>query len=284
VRVCRPTMLLLLQPTLAVFALAVSSHLVRAPPPAMLLGADGLPMKKGGAAGAAPATSGGSGLLGKEAKPEENPMQPTASGRLPTDDITRTLASTAIPDDLADFDPNFDPLAVERPAHDLAAASGRGDEVVWGAKAAESAADLDAWSAHMKAAGITRMLGLFTAEDAAARSAAGTAEGYYSELIASGPFDAAHVGLLDPRAEGAREAVLTVLRDAQASREKICVHCADGNALTSIVLADWLLTDYITGENYEEACHALAMRKRLAGVERRAEAEVLEKWIVEGNR
>lgn len=43
-----------------------------------------------------------------------------------------------------------------------------------------------------------------------------------------------------------------------------------------------LLTDYIGGENYEEACHALAIRKRLAGVERIADAEELERWVTEG--
>ena len=67
-------------------------------------------------------------------------------------------------------------------------------------EAASSSEELSAWAAHMTDAGVTRVLGLFSAEDAAARSAAGTAEGYFNELAASGPFDAAHVGLLDPRA------------------------------------------------------------------------------------
>ena len=57
--------------------------------------------------------------------------------------------------------------------------------------------------------------------------------------------------------------------------------CAEPEEL--LVLADWLLTDYIGGENYLEACHALAMRKRLAGVERRVEDHVLEQWIREGH-
>ena len=33
---------------------------------------------------------------------------------------------------------------------------------------------------------------------------------------------------------------LRCLRDAQDSKQKLCVHCADGNALTSVVMADWL--------------------------------------------
>ena len=90
--------------------------------------------------------------------------------------------------------------------------------------------------------------------------------------------------LLEAHADaGAREAVLGLMRGAQDTNEPLCIHCADGHALTSIPLADWLLTDYIGGDNYEEACHALASRKRLAGVERQAEASMLEKWIVEGH-
>ena len=102
-------------------------------------------------------------------------------------------------------------------------------------------------------------------------------------LPSTGPFDANCVGLVDPRSPGAREAVLRVMREAQSTRgERLCVHCADGHSLTSIVLADWLLTDYIGGENYEEAAAALAARKRLAGVERVADVAALEQWIVEG--
>ena len=43
------------------------------------------------------------------------------------------------------------------------------------------------------------------------------------------------------------------------------------------------LSDYIGGENYEEACDALSSRKRLTGVERRADPEALEAWMVEGH-
>ena len=150
-----------LLPALASTALLTASAVVRAPSPAMLLGADGMPMKKAaGAAAAASAQSGGgaaSGLLSSEgtAAPEIPSEFVTASGRSPFDDITKTLASTEIPVDLANFDPTFDPLAVERPTFDLAAASGRPDEAVWGAVAAESAAHLAEWSAHMKEAGIS---------------------------------------------------------------------------------------------------------------------------------
>ena len=61
---------------------------------------------------------------------------------------------------------------------------------------------------------------------------------------------------------GARDAVWGVLKAAQESKENVCVHCVHGNALTAVVLADWLLTDYIGGDNYEEVrertCHSRA--------------------------
>ena len=105
--------------------------------------------------------------------------------------------------------------------------------------------------------------------------------GYFADLQGAG-FEAANIGLLDPRADGARDATLTMLKAAVEAREKLVVCCADGHKLTSVVLADWLLTDYIGGENYDEACHALAMRKRLAGVQRNAAPEDLERWMTTG--
>ena len=35
------------------------------------------------------------------------------------------------------------------------------------------------------------------------------------------------------------------MRATQEARETLVVHCADGNELTSIVMADWILTDYV---------------------------------------
>jgi hypothetical protein len=184
----RSTLLVLLSALEVASALAARAF-VRAPPPAMLLGADGLPMKKG----AATAPSGGG----------EGQLEGGLAAFDREGDAAKVLGTFSMPDDLSDFDPTVDPLAVKRPEYDLAAASGRPDEAVWGAVATESAAELGEWAAHMKAAGVTRMLGLFTADDAAARSGAATAEAYFADLVAAGPFDAASVGLLDPRAEGA---------------------------------------------------------------------------------
>ena len=47
-------------------------------------------------------------------------------------------------------------------------------------------------------------------------------------------------------------------------------------------MADWLLTDYIGGDNVEEACDLLAARKRLSGVGRKTSPEMLERWIQQG--
>ena len=112
--------------------------------------------------------------------------------------------------------------------------------------------------------------------------AAPLSTGFFADLQGAG-FDASNIGLLDPRADGARDATLTMLNAAVSAREQLVVCCADGHKLTSVVLADWLLTDYIGGENYDEACHALAMRKRLAGVERVVEPQTLEGWITQGH-
>jgi len=195
---------------------------------------------------------------------------------------TGKFSREELPPDLADFDPTFDPLAAPRPKYDLAAASGRDNERVWGARAPESAAELDKWSAHLQAAGITRVLGLFSEAEAAARSPDGTAAGYMGALVEAG-FDPSHVGLLDPRVPGSRDIVYGLMRDATAGDENICIHCADGNRLTAVPMADWLLTDYIGGNNYLEASDFLRARKRLAGVGRVVEPARLEKWITEGH-
>ena len=248
----------------------------RLPPACMLLGADGLPMKKAGDASSTAAPS------AEDKKAAALAMDAAADA---IKGSSGGLSSIEMPEDLKDFDPTFDPLAAKAPKYDFCAASGRPDEPVWGAMAAGEPGELGEWAKHMKSGGMTRVLGLFTAEDAGARSTAGTPEGYFQELVAAGPFEEANVGLIDPRSVGARDAVLNVLRQTQEAREKICIHCADGHKLTAIVLSDWLLTDYIGGgsENMEEARDLLAARKRLAGVGRFADLEELERWVADGH-
>jgi len=76
--------------------------------------------------------------------------------------------------------------------------------------------------------------------------------------------------------------VLAALREAKAARERVCVHCADGTSKTGVVMADWLLSDYIGGDNIVEATDALRARKRLGGVERAVDPEVVASYIVTG--
>lgn len=193
----------------------------RCAPPAMLLGADGLPMKKDGAAAAPPPQGAPAQGVRSSASPLLDQLPSRGEGGEDTSGGLEAMAARGeVPEDLKDFDPSFDPLAAKRPKYDLAAASGRPNEAVWGAIAAESAAELSEWASHVKqTSGATRMLGLFTAEEAAARSAAGTAEGYFAELCAAGPFEQDRVGLVDPRAPGARRKPTRMAR----RRTRACV-------------------------------------------------------------
>jgi len=189
-------------------------------------------------------------------------------------------------------DDYVDPLEKPRPKYDLCAASGKPDEVCVGAIAPESAAALGEWITHMTGGGenkpncpsiklqpLARTLALMSDEEAATRSPDGTPAGYDEALRAAGFTDVKRVDLQAP---GSRAVVLDALRAAKAARERTCVHCADGTTLTSVVMCDWLLTDYIGGDNTEEAAHALAIRRRLGGVERLADPEIIAKFIVNG--
>ena len=187
-----------------------------------------------------------------------------------------------LPADLADFDPTFDPLAAKRPKYDLTACSGRPNEVVYGAVAPASPEAVAEWARHLQDAGIERLLGLFPAEALARVSPDGKPQGYVAALAAAG-FDASRVGLMDPHTPGARDAALELVRQAVETEERICVHCHDGNEYTAVLLADWVLTDYIGGANCLEACSALAARKRLSGVGRIADADVLERFRDQGH-
>ena len=73
-----------------------------------------------------------------------------------------------MPEDLKDFDPTLTGSPRRRRIR-FYATSGRPDEPVWGAMAAGEPGELGEWAKHMKSGGMTRVLGLFTAEDAGAR-------------------------------------------------------------------------------------------------------------------
>jgi len=239
-----------------------------------LLGADGLPL-----GGSSSESSQGGGLI-----IDGNLGGGGAAGApgILGADGSAASGDDSIPDDLKDFDPTFDPLAAKRPKYDLAAASGRGDETVWGATAPEAAADIQEWVSHLRDAGIQRVLGLFSEDEAAARGPDGSARGYMEALVAAG-FDPTGVALLDPHAPGSRDIVMKMAQDAQQARQTLCIHCADGHRLTAIAMADWLMVDYIGGDNYLEACDALAARKRLAGVARSPSEADVEQWTLQGH-
>jgi hypothetical protein len=240
-------------------ALSVATTVRRIHPPRMqLLGPDGLPIGGGGGASSSPG-----GLVGAGGQPVGAPGMMNVEGD--------SEGAFVMPDDLADFDPTYDPLAAPRPKYDLAAASGRHDETVWGAVAPASAAEIGEWVAHVKGVtGAERTIGLFSEAEAAARSHDGTATGYMAALVAAG-FDGAFVSLLDPRQPGSRDVVLAQVRGAGARRERILVHCADGVSLTGVVLADWLLTDYIGGEHRTTTTTTATLASTLAA-NRRAPA------------
>ena len=158
-----------------------------------------------------------------------------------------------------------DPLQQPRPEYDLGVPTGRPDEVVWGARAPESAGEMAAWAARLQEKGIARLLCLLSDDEMAARASDGTADGYVADLAAAG-FDAAKVSRTQLSAPGASAAVLAACEAAKASKEQLCVHCVDGQSDTPIALAHWMLADYLGGENYMEACDMLRGRKRKTGV------------------
>jgi len=172
-----------------------------------------------------------------------------------------------------------DALQKPRPPYDLAAASGRPSETVFGARAPANATELSTWAAHMREQGLTQMLALLSEEEAAARSPNGEASGY-DEALASEGFEL--IARVDLQAPDAASVVLQMCEASKASRKSLCVHCADGNAATSLVLAQWLLRDYIGGDNYLEACEAVRGRYRHSGVPRQADSDLLEKLMTTG--
>ena len=162
------------------------------------------------------------------------------------------------------------------PPFDFAPASSRPDEVVHGAAAAPSAAELGDWLAHMQGAGIRRAVAFLSADEAAARSPDGTAGGYAAALSAAG------VGsplVLDAASPAAAAALTDACTAARSAREKLVVHCADGRSSTNLALATWLLRDYIGSENVAEACDLLSASRRKTKVERRLDPAALAAFV-----
>jgi hypothetical protein len=184
-------------------------------------------------------------------------------------------------EEIPDFDKNHR-LQADRPTWDFAAASGREGEVVWGAVAPRSAAEIVEWSNHMRKSKVQRVLGIFTEDEAAARSPDGTAFGYMKSLVEAG-FDPELVALVDPTIPDSREVILKAMREAYDAKKLLCVHCVDGEKFTGLVLADWLLTDYIQNENADEAVKIIQERKRVYGVGRLVPEHTLQNWVNNGH-
>lgn len=194
-----------------------------------------------------------------------------------------------IPPDLVglgvEFDPNFDPTAAPRPKYDLMRATGRTNDVVWGAVAPLSKENIAEWCEHMKENQVERVVGLFTPEEAGLLSPDGTAEGYMKALVDAG-FDESNVALVDPYDPDSRSTTLKLQKEASAANQKLVIHAhddEDGANVVGVVLADWVLTDMIRSQNYLEAVDCLRNRKRKGGVNHNVPDWKLEDYIVKGH-
>jgi len=155
-----------------------------------------------------------------------------------------------------------DPLQAARPKFDLAQASGRPTELIYGARAPAGAHELPEWEECLQSKNIKRVVALMDDGEAAARSPDGSSAGYLDALANS--FQAVRIDLASA---GAGSAVRAACASAKQAGEAVCFHCSDGNARTSIALAQWVLEDYIGGDNCLEACDLVESRKRRSGVE-----------------
>lgn len=161
------------------------------------------------------------------------------------------------------------------PRFDLGIASQRPTEVVYGAAASASAEGLDEWCAHMCAEGMQRALALLPPADVTGRAA--DADAYVAALSLAGFID---VTVVDPTASGACAAAIGALRAAQTAKEKIVVHCAGGHEHTDVVMAAWLLEDYLGGQaDVSEACDLLTAGKRKTRVTRRPDPTTLAAFM-----
>ena len=148
-----------------------------------------------------------------------------------------------------------DPFQKPRPKFGLAAATGRTTEAVYGADFPQPN-ELMEWSEHLRAQGIERLLFVHDGELNEELSS------YVAALSAMAGFAADAVTAVDVLADGAAQRTAEAMQAAVAARSKIAVH---GDPFT-VVLAQWVLTDYIGSENCEEACDILRSRSRSGGV------------------
>eukprot|EP00964_Phaeocystis_antarctica_P065563 scaffold39571_cov70-Phaeocystis_antarctica.AAC.3 len=148
-----------------------------------------------------------------------------------------------------------DPFQVERPKFGLAPATGRSTEMVFGADFPEPN-DLMEWAELLRSQGVERVLFVHDGELSEELSS------YVAALSAIAGFAADAVTAVDVLADGAAQRTAEAMQAAATARAKIAVH----GAPFTLVLAQWVLTDYIGSENCEEACDVLRSRSRSGGV------------------
>lgn len=160
-----------------------------------------------------------------------------------------------------------DPFQADRPKFGLAPATGRSTEVVFGADF-PAPPDLQEWADLLRAQGVERLL--FVHDGVSEEYSS-----YVAALCSVGGFAADAVTDVDVLADGAAQRTAEAMQAAASARAKICVH---GGPFT-LVLAQWVLVDYIGSENCEEACDVLSSRKRFGGVGWAAEPVDVERFL-----
>jgi hypothetical protein len=185
-------------------------------------------------------------------------------------------------EEIPDWD-GIDRLAAPPQEYELAAASCNPKEMVWGAMAPEEADHIDWWSWYLQSKGVTRVLSLLNEAELFLRSSDGTADGYIDALVEGG-FDREFVTVLDPRADGTRDAVLKLTEAATTAKEKLAITCGDGMKFTGVAMADYMIQALLEGAgDPEEAVAMLKARKRMSGVERKVEEADLSAWVEHGH-
>ena len=162
-----------------------------------------------------------------------------------------------------------DPFQAERPKFGLAPATGRSTEAVFGADF-PAPAELQEWAELLRAQGVEQLLFVYEGESEEHSS-------YVAALATAGlgGFAADAVTAVDMLADDAAQRTAEATQAAAKAGAKICVH---GGPFT-LVLAQWVLADYIGSENCEEACDLLSSRKRFGGVGWEAEPADVERFL-----
>ena len=129
-------------------------------------------------------------------------------------------------------------------------------------------ADVEAWCAFMRARGVRRVLSLLADDEVASYDVAPEA------ALAAGGLALTRVPVKSP---GACARAMAALDDAKQAGEKIVVHCWGGGGRAGRCAAAWLVHAHgLSAVAAADEVNAAASR---FGVNRRADAESLSKWM-----